>query len=938
MLLFACWSFNSAAQHSHIPSGDIVHASITGGSLGKDVNASKEDYASWVIFAQAPGAFDTLFFTSSRPLPTSLGIVRKDRTASVFYAVRDPDIRRRNLRPINEGWSGALPYQNIGTLNRATHGATIMLAGGRAILAGERNISVGAAIGTSYMLDLFELYTVSYSRYDEAQRGPTNLTRIMTFPIDAANTDSTWESQPTVLMEGGANLPTYGKTLFFVSNRPEFPGDSTDDMNIWFVQRNLDNSWSTPKLVPGINTPGDEISPHCGVDGHFYFATNWDYASNKPNPRGHDIYRCDYRDSAGILLPIKPINLDEALTNDVRNYGKAFTHSKGSGKHALESLPRINSDSDDCFPFITPDGQYLFLTSNRKGSEDLDLYAFSLPKPRIRLRVKVFEQETDAEGKLIGKARLLEGVSVRVRDVAKNTVLKLPSSKDECFLEPDKTYELSLDTLFKEHCYTNSLKGDEIILVKTVQPRSADTLHQREFTIIKQHKPMPRLEFVPTAAMAFFITGYWKPTTRENLEEFRERHKIGFFRNAVFVDSTDLRAEEAEAKGKRGVSTVSTPYRTYDDVASVIDEQFEKEFGKLADALSKVEQLRFWENRVNCGGDTLMLKMTVRGYTDRRGLRDGYYNDVSVIGKDRTGRIVLIPTGDRIMRQTSALLDSGQRGNVKLSILRAWFMAEAFHRFMMRRDSARNIYRWLFENGRVLPPEIIGMGIDKERFAQTGDDNDLYSRRIEMNFELVRKGSSSMLTQTAVQHSAIQADTLSAILERKSLDSINVPETIPSNSAVGQGTAAQNRADTLLTGTSHTVTLQERQYLSPLTLVPWLNLSTQGRKDSLASTDATPSTQPNSTLVSIAPERCYTILYTSIEGNKQEALRLRDLLVARNVRDARVDVYISPIGKRFYRVCSGCFSSDYEAFDFLKTLPPMREVLNIATKPVVIRM
>jgi len=867
-------------------------------------------------------------FTSARPL-TQQGTVRKSRTASVFYAVRDPKIRLQHLKPINEGWSVALPYQNSGSLNQATHGASVMLSGNRSILAGERSIQIGSAVGTSYMLDLFELYQAAYARYDVSAGRPTNETRIIVRPLDAANTDSTWESQPTVSNEGSTNEPTFGKTLFFVSNRPESENDTTDDMNIWFMQRTISGQWSKPKIVPGINTPGDDISPHCGADGKFYYSTNWDFATQSIGTRGQDIYRCSYRDSAGVLLPILPVNLDVALAQDVKRFQEGI-HSqkvKNLPRSSLDKPIVINSEADDCFPYITADGRHIFLTSNRKGSQELDLYAFSLPKPRIRLRVNVREIETNEQGKPISEPRLLEGVSVAVRNTQTNTVFKLASATDECFLEPDRTYRLTLDILLKEHCYTNSLKGDEVLSLTTTLPRDGDTLYVREFTILKQQKPIPTLEFVPTGALAFFITGYWKPTTTQNLREFRLRHKADFFKNSIFVDSTDLKTADADSKNKRLASAAPTTYRNYDDIAMAIDTQFEREFGRLAEALEKIEPLRFWEERVSCGRDTIYLKLTVRGYTDRRGLRDGYYGDVPVAGKDRTGKLVQIPTGDRIMRQMPALPDSGQRGNVKLSILRARFMAEAFHQFMLRRDSARNIYRYLAENNRILPPDIIGMGFDKERFQQTGEENDLYSRRIEMNFELVRRAASHSFTPNLTTVPSVSASaTPASTTVSGSISSISAKDSTQHGSPISVASNSNVHALVPLSPSSLTnPLLSETSAAFPITVLSPGDSSTLPR--------STPFPLHNK-----EAERCYTILYTSLEGNKAEAIKLKDILLTRGVGDARVDVYINPIGKRFYRVCSGCFQHDYEAFDYLKTLPSMREILNLSAKPVVIRM
>lgn len=99
----------------------------------------------------------------------------------------------------------------------------------------------------------------------------------------------TWSEPKPVL---GINTPGWesqpsvtpdGNTLYFVSNRAGGFGGK----DIWVTTRGEDMRWSTPQnLGPMINTPFDEASPSIAVDGTtLYFASN-----GHPSIGGYDIF------------------------------------------------------------------------------------------------------------------------------------------------------------------------------------------------------------------------------------------------------------------------------------------------------------------------------------------------------------------------------------------------------------------------------------------------------------------------------------------------------------------------------------------------------------------------------------------------------------------------------------------------------------------------
>lgn len=295
---------------------------IKGGILDRNVNSGDEDYSSYLVFGEVT---DTLFFTSSRPVPNRRPIAL---AAEIFYSTRPAEYRIMG-KPINEGWSSAKQIvaeaSRIAQFSRGSQA----ISPDRIIFAAERDLSTSTSSGSSYLFDLWQMTKTS--------KGYTSPE-----PITNLNDADAWDSQPA--------LSSDGKILYFVSNRQGGEGG----LDIWYSVMDLTGTWSKPKPVPNINTPGNDGSPHCGADGKFYFSSDWNYEKNEKGNTGKDIYRADYQDENGIPMPVNPVNFDEAMKKDAEIYGIEIP----------ENI-QFNSENDDEFPFISPDRKFIFITSNR---------------------------------------------------------------------------------------------------------------------------------------------------------------------------------------------------------------------------------------------------------------------------------------------------------------------------------------------------------------------------------------------------------------------------------------------------------------------------------------------------------------------------------------------------------------------------------------------
>lgn len=185
-----------------------------------------------------------------------------------------------------------------------------------------------------------------------------------------------------------------GKRLFFGSNRP-IPGEDSipNGYNLWMVER-IPGGWDQPRsLCPLINTESWEMFMSIASDGTLYYGTD-----GLPESNGlEDIYRSDCLEGKFT----EPRNLGDAINSvypDLEpfiapdesyliysswgrpdGYGSgdlyiSFKDTNGCWLPALNMGPVINTKGVEQAPLGSPDGKYLFFTSQREGRSSKDVY------------------------------------------------------------------------------------------------------------------------------------------------------------------------------------------------------------------------------------------------------------------------------------------------------------------------------------------------------------------------------------------------------------------------------------------------------------------------------------------------------------------------------------------------------------------------------------
>ncbi len=830
---------------------------IHGGILDKNVNSNDEDYASYVIYGTTT---DTLFFTSSRPIPDRRPIALP---AEMFFSTRPSSDRLIPGKKINEGW---LPAKRItadaSRIAEFTRGSQT-LSSDRIIFAAERDLSTTTARGTSYLFDLWEM-TRTADGFSLPQ------------PISEINERDAWDSQPA--------LSPDGKILYFVSNRNGGKGG----LDIWYSVRDATGRWQKPKLVPNINTPGDELSPHCGADGKFYYASNWDYEKNEIGKTGRDIYRADYIDVNGIPLPINPLKLDEAFARDAKLYG-------------VKIPPDIkyNSDSDDEFPFISPDRNFIFLTSNRKAEfGKRNIYAFSMPKSRIQLQVNVRERILDENGIEVQSASPKVGLPLSLVDL-KTGVTKEITSGLPYEVDSDKSYQIQFTKFVEQECYQNKIEGPNQLQITTKKPFAYDTTYYLDALITRQKLSIEPIIFYSTEKIPYFITGYWYPNTSDNLAIFRQREASGFFDQTGFIDSTGY---------------------DYENIAKIIDQSFEERLYKpLLEILPSFQDFCL---------DTLYLKITIHGYTDPRSLSAGnehpyrpqsrykriYPDETVTVGIDERGNPVTIQQGMDMFRSSwqndpnnkqsywIKLPNEGEEGNILLSKLRAYYTFVTFDKKMIEKSP---IYAQLRNQGRILL-DIEGFGIDKEGYKIRKLRDDPESRRIEIYLDIIRPNEVNT-------HKRLMGGKLKIVKPKVATEIAIGDEEQPQMKPLQAQDIGKN--DQAINQTQETLVHQQSYEMIQTKNLP----------------------KPIETPVKENFEfDCFAIQYDTYDERK-EAEAMEKILNENGILDTKILDYFDAFGNRFFRLRSGCYETAQIASDKLNDYLDILRAIGIKRKPMIVK-
>ena len=187
-----------------------------------------------------------------------------------------------------------------------------------------------------------------------------------------------------------------GKTMYFSSSRPA-PGKAGHALRIWSVPRTA-AGWGEPALLPApVNAPDDawNWSPSVTRDGTLYFTSNRDggsshiYRSRFVNGAYTDSEKLgpeinsEFNESDPYISPDEKILIFAAAGSGLGEKDRAETlkgggvlyaradfyisvgNQDGHWSQAKHLEHGINSTADESAPSITPDGKYLFFSSER---------------------------------------------------------------------------------------------------------------------------------------------------------------------------------------------------------------------------------------------------------------------------------------------------------------------------------------------------------------------------------------------------------------------------------------------------------------------------------------------------------------------------------------------------------------------------------------------
>lgn len=185
-----------------------------------------------------------------------------------------------------------------------------------------------------------------------------------------------------------------GKTMYFSSSR-SVPGKTARGLSIWSVARTT-TGWGEPTALPApVNAPDSwNWAPSVTSDGTLYFGSNrygghvHIYRSRlenglyaEPEKLGPEI-NSEFNESDPYISPDEKILIFASSGNDIGDSGRAETVKGGGVLYARADLyisvkrdgkwsparhlrHGINSSADESAPSLTPDGKFLFFSSER---------------------------------------------------------------------------------------------------------------------------------------------------------------------------------------------------------------------------------------------------------------------------------------------------------------------------------------------------------------------------------------------------------------------------------------------------------------------------------------------------------------------------------------------------------------------------------------------
>lgn len=388
--------------------------------------------------------------------------------------------------------------------------------------------------------------------------------------------------------------------LYFTASPPK----NKSDRNI-YSSTFSDGKWSKPSELTGdINSDSYESHPAIAPDGSFMIFSsdregslgetdlfvsllNSDGTWGKPKNLGNKI-NSKYQEITPYIADDLSLYYSSKSYSNGENYDLAKCKYLGNYKWAAPEflMSPINSESDEISPIIYED--MIYFASNRKGGCGCyDLYAMELFGPVV------------IEGKIItGELGIKPDgvVQLFTKDEVYINEFKVTSDGYYRFdAKPNTNYTIKYNNEclkeFRQTKFLNTESSESKVLKYIVNFNLPENL--RLFTTEKYKVP-------------FFVSGYYFPNTRENLNTLRLRFQYGLIGNN---DSTKY---------------IENPGTEYDSYADSVN----KALTEAVDFIST--KLNFLS--ISCTNGNERMIITVTGYADPRPLSDrARYDGVDII-------------------------------------------------------------------------------------------------------------------------------------------------------------------------------------------------------------------------------------------------------------------------------------------------------------------
>jgi outer membrane protein OmpA-like peptidoglycan-associated protein len=229
------------------------------------------------------------------------------------------------------------------------------------------------------------------------------------------NTKNGWEAQPT--------LSADGNTLYFTALRPNTKND-----DIYFSQRQPDNSWGEAQPFIEINSPGKDKSPFFHQDSEtFYFVSST--SESRQGLGGTDIYYIRKKPDGGWSEP--------------KNIGYP-----------------INSVEDEIGLFVSTDGREAYFSSRQGGN--WNIYSFELYEEARPQEVVILKGEMKDE-----KGNPVKDASIEIAYEGEDNVQEFRVNGDDgkfaAVVKKDKQKDVMVSVKKEGHAFDSQLITKEDI-------------------------------------------------------------------------------------------------------------------------------------------------------------------------------------------------------------------------------------------------------------------------------------------------------------------------------------------------------------------------------------------------------------------------------------------------------------------------------------------